>query len=141
METTQIIVLAVLIFFVGFAACFEYGEQRNAYLLGEPKEKDSIVRSLSKVETCLTYDLKTIKWRRTLIAAAIAVLLIFGLIHGRVPNGKELLLHFVFIFLAFYIVWQSYVHRTSTEAVKFGKENIANLKQELKDKRSFVFPW
>lgn len=135
------ILLAVLIFFSIFALYFENKDRANSYTLGKSSENDSINTSIRKLHICMSYDIKAIKWRRILLATGTSLLLIFSLVHHRLPSPKEFLLYFVIIFMCFEISWRTYTSHTSTEAIKYGEENISRLRQTLLDERSFVLPW
>jgi hypothetical protein len=124
-----------------YALYKEYKEHDDAFTFNKAKDKDSIHSSLRKVEKCLDYEQKTIKWRRTLSSTLICILLIFGVIYKRFPTAKELLLHFFFIFTVFYCNWMNYASCTSSKAVRYGKQNINNIKISLSKQRSYTFPW
>jgi hypothetical protein len=141
MESALIILFSVLIFFSIFALFFEIKDQSNAYTLGKMSEKDNINESIRKLKICLTYDTKTIKWRRILIATAIALLLIFGMVHRRLPEPREMLLYFVIIFMCFELTWRSYTARTTSEAIQYGEENMKKLRETLSKNHSFILPF
>jgi len=132
------ILLSLVGFFSLFAIYKESTEHNDAFTLNKAKDGDSIRSSLRKLEKCLNYDQKTIKWRRTWIATLISIALIFGIFYRRLPSAKELVIYFCFIFVVFYITWQNYSNRTAKAAVRYGKKNIENIKIQLK--QGFVFP-
>lgn len=141
MNIALIVLLCILVFFSIFAIIFEFKDQHNAYTLGKSSENDSINASVRKLHICMTYDTKTIKWRRILLASAMAVLLLFGLVHRRLPEPRELLLYFVIIFICFELSWRTYTSRTSNEAIKYAEENISQLRKTLTRERCFILPW
>lgn len=128
----------ILFCFVLYAIIFEYKEQSNAYKAGMPDSKDKLVKSMSKLKMCLTYDTKTIKWRRILITTVLACILIFGFIHVRFPTTKELLLYITFIFICFYINWNNHVSRSGSEAISYGIGNLENIKSSLISNYFFI---
>ena len=141
MESALIILFSVIIFFFIFAIFFENKDQSNAYTLGKMSEKDNINDSIRKLKICLTYDTKTIKWRRILIATSLALLLIFGMVHRRLPEPREMLLYFVIIFMCFELTWRSYTARTTSEAIQYGEENMKKLRETLSKNHSFILPF
>jgi len=141
MNTCLIILICIIIFFSIFAVIFEIKDQHNAYTLGKASEKDTVGDSLRKLKICMTYDTKTIKWRRILLATTAAVIFIFGIVCRRLPETRELLLYFVIIFCCFELSWRSYTSRTSLEVIKYSEENMKQLKKTLSEERSFIFPW
>jgi hypothetical protein len=140
MHTSNIILVTALIFFAIFALYREYHDHDDAFTYHKAVEKDSIFSSLTKVENCLNYDQKTIKWRRILLTTLLSILLLFGIFHQRFPTAKELLIYFFFIFVVFYMNWQHYVKRTASGAVIYGRENIANIRKQIAEKHSFILP-
>jgi len=139
MDASTPILVGILASLGVFAIYKEYTEHDDAFTLNKAKKSDSIRTSLRKLEKCLNYDQKTIKWRRTLLATLLSVALIFGIFYKRIPSSKELAIHFCFIFVVFYVTWQNYSSRTASAAVLYGSKNIENIKKRLK--QSFIFPW
>ena len=141
MESALIIFFSVLCFFFVFAIFFEIKDQKNAYILGKMSEKDNVNDSIRKLKICLTYDTKTIKWRRLLVTTSVVLLLIFGMIHRRIPEPREILLYFVIIFMCFELNWRNYTARTTNEAIQYGEENMKKLRETLSKKHSFILPF
>lgn len=140
MQTSNIILVTALIFFAIFALYREYLDHDDPFTYHKAVEKDSIFSSLTKVENCLNYEQKTIKWRRILLSTLLSILLLFGIFHQRFPAAKELLVYFFFIFVVFYMNWQHYTKRTASGAVIYGRENIANIRKQIAEKHSFILP-
>lgn len=141
MDITTLILTGIFLFFSIYAIYREYTEHDDAFTKNKVRVKDSIWSSLRKLENCLDYDKKTIKWRRTLIATLISMILLFGVFHRRSPSSKEFIIHFFFIFVVFYVMWQNYSDRTASGAVLYGRENIDNIKRQLAEKRRYILPW
>jgi hypothetical protein len=141
MFTSKIIFITILISFAIFALYNEYVQYDDAFTFHKASEKDSIVSSLTKLENCLIYDSRTIKWRRILLSTILVIVLLFGLFHQRIPNAKEILIYFFFIYIVFYMNWENYSQRTVSKANLYGRENISNIRRKLSEKHSFILPW
>jgi len=141
MEIANLIVLSLLIFFCTYALYKEYKEHDEAFTLNKAKENDTLWSSLRKLEKCLDYDKKTIKWRRVLLSTVLCITLLFIILHKRLPTTKEFIIYLFFIFIVFYVNWNQYCKRTASGAVFYGLENIKNIKKLLLETRSFIFPW
>lgn len=141
MEVAKLIVVNLLIFFCTYALYKEYKEHDDAFTLNKAKENDGLWSSVRKLEKCLDYDQKTIKWRRILLSDLLVICLLFGILHKRMPSTKEFVIYLFFIFIIFYMNWRHYSTRTSSGAVFYGRENIQNIKKHLLENKSFIFPW
>lgn len=141
MEIAKLIVLSLLIFFCTYALYKEYKEHDDAFTLNKAKENDALWSSVRKLEKCLDYDKKTIKWRRILLSTILCITMIFIILHKRLPTTKELVIYLSFIFIVFYVNSKQYSKRTASAAVFYGRENIKNIKKHLLENRSFIFPW
>jgi hypothetical protein len=114
------IIVSLGTFFLLFALYHEHKEHDDAFTYHKSTKTDSIFSSLSKLENCLSYDAKTIKWRRIFIGTYLSIILIFGV---------------------FYLNWNHYSKRTAFKATEYGKENINNINKKLKETRKFILPW
>lgn len=139
MSPALIILISVLVFFALFALYFEKIDQKNAYSMGKHEDGDSIDRTLYKLRICVEYDMKTIKWRRILLATGTAVTLLFLLVHRRLPEPREFLLYFVIIFMCLEISWRTYVSYISSDVVRCGEENLSHLRKEIEKMRSLIY--
>lgn len=139
LDKNRNIVLGILIFWFIFALYKEYTEHDDSFSFYKNKDSDDIKSSIYKLKKCIGYDFHTIKWRRILICTAIVIFLLYKLVFNKIPNGKELLLSFFFIFFVFYISWKHYVHRTAKKAVQLCKKHLLNLENEIKKKHKFIF--
>jgi hypothetical protein len=88
----------------GFAFYKEKNEAKHAYMQGEPKESNSVLTLLRKIQISSGFEINTIKWRRALLAAVPAVLLVFLLVLLRFPTPRECILSFLIVFSLFYIL-------------------------------------
>ena len=130
----------VIVFFIVFTVLSEKAHRRNSYLLGEPRMGDSIVRSLRKIETCVRYDISSVKWRMAFLAALVASTGIYILLHRKIPTDKECLLTFIPIFISYVIMWTIFVSTTGMEAVNYAQGNVDNIRQRLSKEKSFILP-
>jgi len=116
----NIFLLIVVLFFVCFAIRSEIIEYNDAFVKCKPKTKDNLKIIKYKIENCLDYDLKTIKWRRVVISTILCIIIIFR----KLPSSKEFLLYFFIIFITFYTSWQKYAKNYGVDALKYGKQNL-----------------
>ena len=139
-----IIVLLIVLFiayWVAFAFVNERTEQKNSYIAGEAKEKDSINSSLRKIRYCATFDLRTVKWRRSIISATIVTILLFLLLWMRLPSPSEIIIHILVITAVFSAMWDNFNIITSQDAAKHVDSNIQHIKSLLVKNHSFIMPW
>ena len=135
-----LILVGFIIFWVVFAIIKERDDQSNAYIAAKKQDNDSISTSLRKIRYCMTYDLRTIKWRRSLISAGIVTIMLFVLVWRRIPSSSELLTHILLITTVFSIVWRYFSTRTMSDAVGYTDSNIDHIKELLVKNRSFILP-
>lgn len=118
----------------------ECREQDNAYTGAQTRGSDSIAASLHKLRFCVTYEMRTIKWRRSLVAAVASTALLFLLCWRRVPTPRQLLTHVLIILGVYSAMWSHYAKCTSEDAVKYAVGNIDHIKQLLVQNHSFILP-
>lgn len=141
MNDTQKTLFVVLVFFLLFAIRAELADHADPYVYSIAQNVDTVAQSIQKISNCLTYERKTVRWRRCYIISVIAVFLLFSMVHTRLPSAKESLLYVFIIFIVIYVIWQQYVASISRNAVKIGQDNIEQLKQGLSKEKSYIFPW
>jgi hypothetical protein len=135
-----IILISFIVFWFLFAITKERSEQKNAYVAAKNRENDSISTSLRKIRYCMTYDLRTIKWRRSLIRASIVTLMLFTILWNRMPTSTELITHILIITAVFTAIWSNFSTRTSSEAAEYVDNNIKHIKNLLTKNHSFILP-
>lgn len=141
MDSRLILLIITVFFWFIFAIFGELKWHDDSFSKAKFRDRDSIHSSLRKIVMCIDCDSKTIKWRRTLIAATIATILIFSLVHVRLPSPKEFLLYILLIFIVFYISWHSYMVRTTGKAASYAKNHVENIKRCLTKEKSFILPF
>lgn len=141
LNNTQKILYAVLIFFLVFAIRAELADYADPYVYSAPQDTDTLAQTLRKIGNCLTYERKTVRWRRSLMISIISIILLFLFIYTRFPTPKECLLHVAIVFVVSYFIWQNYVANVSKNAIKIGQDNIEKLKQTLMSEKSYILPW
>ena len=129
------------IFWIVFAIYYEIKEQRHSYKDAENDKNDNILKSLRKIRYCYTYDMRSIKWRRSLISAVIAMILLFTIVWNRKPTPSEFILHLLILTCVFAAVWNNYAIMNGNEVVKIGDDNLNHIKTLLKENKSFVLPF
>lgn len=135
-QISYIIVVLILLFFSGFAAYNEYKHHEDAYSFFSKKDTDTILSSIRKIDTCLKYEQKSVRWRRILICTTAVIFLLFAFVHQELPSVKQIILYFFIIFLVFYFNWINYSNFTCTKAANIGAENLKHLKQTLNQKEN-----
>ena len=135
-----LILISFIAFWLAFAVKSERKDQENAYSAAKKRDEDSISSSLRKIRYCVTYDLRTIKWRRSLISAGIVTVLLFAFVWRRIPSSAELLTHVLLITAVFSTMWSSYAVRTSSDAASYVEANIGHIKELLTKHHSFILP-
>ena len=141
MTSSQFFMLFIVIFWIIFAIYSEYQDQQNAYILGIPKDTDSIHKSLSKLEKCISYDVKTIKWRRAYLVANLITILLFISVIRKIPTPSEYLLYLIIISAGYIFMWSHYVETTSKDVLKYTMINMYNIKENIKKNHSFILPF
>lgn len=127
MDYNLLLILIVISILFLYALFFEIKEQNHAYIKGKMSPKDDVKKSLQKLDICLSYDQKTIKWRRCLMATVIIIALLFFFVKDNELTSKNFLLHFTIIFTIMYLTWRNYASVTGEDVYKIGKENIDNI--------------
>ena len=129
----NIIIILFLIAFALLAYYREKTEQPNSFKQGYPNKEDTELQLYRKIKYCMEANIKTIKWRRSYISAILVVILLFSIVHFRIPETKELILYVFIIYIVYYMMWHNYTEITSISAAKAGITNLKNLKN-LKNK-------
>jgi hypothetical protein len=126
-----IILLSLFIF-----ACYKENKEYNdSFILGKYLKGQSINRMLKNIKICMSYDFKTIKWRRIFISSIISTILIFMIVFYRIPEQSEFLLFLIIIFLIFSFMWSSYIDKTAKEVNKYCEDNILHIYKEINIKK------
>ena len=135
-----LILVGFILFWISFAMVKERKEQVNAYAAAKNRDMDSISSSLRKIRYGVTYDLRTVKWRRSLISAGIVTFMLFALVWRRIPSTTELATHMLLITAVFTAVWSNFSTVTSSAAASHVDANIAHIKELLIKNHSFILP-
>jgi len=128
---TSIFIWCFLFFWLCFAFICEYREQKNAYISAIPKENDTIYASLRKLRYLMTYEVRVIKWRRSLLAAFISTILIYLIVWNKIPNTRELILHIILLTSVYSYTWDTFSSRTAKEASSLADKNINKIKKNI----------
>lgn len=128
------IILCILLFFGIFAFYKEYTEHDDSYSAFIPNNVDNVNNTLRKLEKCVDYEEKTVKWRRVFLTTLGTMLLLFGLCGHSTPTAKDLILYFFIIFLMFYVNWFHYISRTVSPVIKYQKQHVRNIRAKLRQK-------
>lgn len=88
-----------------------------AYSQGIPNDEDTQEELLEKLQIIGRYDSYSVKWRSCFIFAIIAGFLVAFLVLQRLPNGPELLLAVLTIYLLLYLMTEFYKMQLITPAM------------------------
>ena len=135
-----LILTMFLLFWLAFAVVKEKADQEHSYSASKSRDEDCISTALHKVRYCMTYELRAVKWRRSLISAALATFALFAVCWRRIPTPAEILTHMLFITMVFSVVWGNFSSVTGTDALKYCDDNMDHIKKLLKKNRSFILP-
>ena len=135
-----LVLASFMISLIIFGVVKERKEQRNAYAAAQTRETDSISSALRKLRYCMTYDLRTIKWRRSILSAGIVTSLLFVFVWRTLPTPSELLAHLLIVAAVFEAVWCNFSRRTGCEAATYVDGNIDQIKDVLTKNHSFILP-
>lgn len=102
-----------------------------AYIQGKPNADDDVCTLISKIGLSSKYESNSVKWRRCLIFSIIVTFAIFGLILCRLPNGQELLISILILYIASYLLLIFYYNSISRPAVKQIDQSLELLKSKL----------
>ena len=129
-----------IVFWLIFAVVKEKSYHEHSYAAAKTRDVDSIQTSLRKIRYCMTYELRTVKWRRSLLSAAAASFLLFAVCWRRFPTPAEMITHLLILTLVFSVVWNDFSSRTATGALRHCDSNANNIKRLLKENRRFILP-
>lgn len=89
-----------------------------AYFKGKPSPEDDVRTLLEKISLSSSYEENTVKWRRCLIFSLIITLIFFLLVLSRLPNGNELLIGALLVYVLLYFMMTYYQSQVAKPAVK-----------------------
>ena len=92
-----------------------------AYEKGKPHKEDDIYTLLQKIRISSRYDEASVYWRRTIIFTVLLLFVLLILVLQRLPNGYEVLVGFIVIYLftfLFLVYYQEVVSKPATKQVK-----------------------
>lgn len=150
MNVISIIIYALIIFFVWFAiksesidifcpaGCKIYDKSKcgdgkgKFYLDGRGKKSDKVSVLLNKIEHLSETDEKTVLWRRSFIFSILMSILLSLLVLDHIPDGKELLLMVIVLFVICYFGYTFYRQHYYKFVREFIKENIGFIRKRFK---------
>jgi hypothetical protein len=127
MDSNLLLIAVIVVIFFLYSLILESKENNHSYIRGKASPTDSVKRSLKKIDMCLSYDLKTIKWRRCFVTTIIILILLFTLVKENEMTPKNISLHFTIIFTIIYLSWRNYSNVTGMDVYRIGRENIDNI--------------
>lgn len=127
-------IIVILVLILAYAVKMEWTEQCHSYLSAVGQESDSIIKTFRRLDNCLLAESRTVKWRRSYIAAFVGTVLLFALGLQRWPQPKEIILFIAVIYVVYYTTLVNYTARISDRVTAIGRENIARLKKLVQPK-------
>ena len=136
----SIFLIIFIVFWFAFAVIKEKSDHQHSYAASQTLDKDSIMTSIRKIRYCMTYELRVVKWRRSLLSATITTFLLFTVCWQRLPTASEIITHMLLITVVFSIIWSNFSTRTGTDALRYCDGNISHVKKLLRSNRNFILP-
>ena len=121
----------LIIFFTLFAIKYESDDATNAFKGHKPRALDTNKKILQKIEGLVSYDQKTIKWRRAFVVSVIIAFLIPLILYQRFPTSKELLIITAISYVIFILQWNNYIENTSVPVAKYTRYHLNKLKYRI----------
>lgn len=91
-----------------------------SYAAGKPNKSDDVDTLLAKIRISSRYDEASVYWRRVIIFSVLLMFTLLTLVLRRLPNGTELLISFITIYLftfLFLVYYQEVVSKPATQQV------------------------
>jgi hypothetical protein len=101
----------------------------RAYAHGKPEPGDTKDILLGKVKITARYEMNSIHWRRAFITAALSAFIILYIMKNRLPNGVELAIGFIVIYIITYLVLTLFQKWVAEPALQQMAEIITALKE------------
>lgn len=130
MFKTKVAIFLFMSMFSWFAISEECSSYKNPIEPADDIDVDSSVLC-DKIWSSLTINQKTIKWRRTFLCALISIILIFVLVHQRVPEPQELILYLIILYSVWYLMWDDYTNKIEYKSVNNSKRMLSEIKRRL----------
>lgn len=130
MRFSIILIVAVCLGLTVHAIRCESIKAQHAYEWGIPTDTDDVDTLFKKAAWCMTYEDRTIKWRRGFMIAFVCAMLLH-LLQQRVPTVKEFVLQFSVIYIGYSIMWYSYVGDVVNKSVALGKQCLRRVRRRV----------
>jgi magnesium-transporting ATPase (P-type) len=75
----------------------------RAYSLGIPEEGDDLQTLKNKIRITARYDVNSVHWRKTFIAAVISAFVILYILYSKIPSGIKFGTTIIVIYIIFYV--------------------------------------
>ena len=101
----------------------------SAYAKGKPERDDDIDTLLAKIRISSRYDEASVYWRRVIIFSVLLMFTLLILVLRRLPDGTEVLISFITIYLftfLFLVYYQEVVSKPATKQVNLATELLSN---------------
>lgn len=114
--------IVIILTFV--AIKYELDDATNAFKGYKPKKFDTPKRILHKIDNLVSYDQKTIKWRRIFVVSVVISLMIPLILYQRFPTSKELLIITSISYVIFILQWCNYTENISIPVSEYTRIHL-----------------
>lgn len=100
-----------------------------AYASGKPSCHDDVDTLLTKIRISSRYDEASVYWRRSIVFSVLLLFTLLLFVLRRLPNGTEILISFVIIYLFIYlflVYYQEVVSKPATKQVNEATDLLSN---------------
>jgi hypothetical protein len=129
----MIILILTIVFFSIFAIYFEKKQSCHSYDNAKINKKDNISRSFQKLRHCITFENRSIKWRRSLLTSCMITLLLFIFCWERRPTSSEIIIHIILITLVVTINWNNFSLNSGEKSLHVCNDIIKHIKKLTKN--------
>lgn len=98
----------------------------------KPKESDSPEKLLEKIRIASRHETSSVYWRRSLIFAIVIGFILLLLVNRRLPNGLELLITILILYLPLYLLFVYYQSHVSQHGVNRIRKATELLERKMK---------
>lgn len=110
------------------ADCTSCGDGKGKYYTeGKVEERDNISTSIDKIVYLSDIEQRTVKWRRALLLTIIILCLLFAIM-GKIPDGKDMFLMLLAIFIPIYGSYSYYQYHYYDFPATYIKDNARHIR-------------
>ena len=119
--------------------CSDCGDGKGKFYIKNKGDKgDSVSELLTKISSGANYDAKSVKWRRSIILAFIASILICLVVLRKLPSGFEFFTMMILIFLVIYGSFSYYKFHYDKFPIHNIRQNVEMIREKLELKKEVI---